>query len=197
MNSVDAFRILLLCVMAFGIGTRTYFELNARRHGGPIGSYREPRWYWAIAITIMPLILAPVAAFVINPGWLAWSYLPAPLPLRWLGAALMLAVLPGVVWAFRSLGANLTKTATPRRNATLVTHGPYRFVRHPLYAFAMAGWIGITLMLANWLVALGIVAVFLLISYRVPVEEAQLIERFGDAYRDRMRRTGRFLPRFS
>ena len=38
-----------------------------------------------------------------------------------------------IVWAFQSLGSNLTDTVVTRRQHTLITHGPYRWVRHPFY----------------------------------------------------------------
>ena len=38
-----------------------------------------------------------------------------------------------IVWAFRSLGPNLTDTVVTRRHHTLITRGPYRWVRHPFY----------------------------------------------------------------
>ena len=54
--------------------------------------------------------------------------------LRWIGAFLgLFAVPPLLFWTFRSLGKNLTDTVVTRREHTLVTHGPYRWVRHPFY----------------------------------------------------------------
>jgi protein-S-isoprenylcysteine O-methyltransferase Ste14 len=41
------------------------------------------------------------------------------------------------------------------------------------------------------------VLVLVILSIRLPKEEARLIERFGSQYRDYMRRTGRFLPKIN
>jgi protein-S-isoprenylcysteine O-methyltransferase Ste14 len=47
----------------------------------------------------------------------------------------------------------------------------------------------------NWLIAaLGVLA-FIAMAKRTPQEEANLIEKFGDEYREYMKRTGRFFPR--
>ena len=44
-----------------------------------------------------------------------------------------------LIWTFRSLGTNLTDTVVTRKDHTLVTSGPYRFVRHPFYvAYTLA-----------------------------------------------------------
>ena len=100
-----------------------------------------------------------------------------------------------LIWTFRSLGHNLTDTVVTRRNATLVTHGPYRWVRHPFYlAFAVAVMAN-TLITANLYLAITGTAAFLAIVARTSLEESKLIDRFGRDYVDYMRQTGRFLPR--
>jgi len=48
---------------------------------------------------------------------------------------------------------------------------------------------------ANWLIAALSVALFVILNIRLPQEEAGLIEKFGDEYREYMQRTGRFLPK--
>ena len=45
-----------------------------------------------------------------------------------------------------------------------------------------------------FIAALGILT-FALMALRTPKEEANLIEKFGDEYREYMKRTGRFLPK--
>jgi protein-S-isoprenylcysteine O-methyltransferase Ste14 len=48
---------------------------------------------------------------------------------------------------------------------------------------------------ADWFIALLGVLVFILAALRVPNEETHLIKKFGDEYREYMKRTGRFLPK--
>jgi len=92
-------------------------------------------------------------------------------------------------------GCNLTDTVVTRRNATLVTHGPYRWVRHPFYmAFAMAV-IANALITANGFLAITGTVAFLATVARTSIEERKLVDRFGSDYVDYMQRTGRFLPR--
>jgi protein-S-isoprenylcysteine O-methyltransferase Ste14 len=139
--------------------------------------------------------MAGLVAFLIDPISMAWAAIPLPSWARWIGVGLGVAAAGLIIWTFRTLGPNLTDTVVTRRDATLVTHGPYRWVRHPFYlAFAIAV-IANTLVTANAFLAIFGTAAFLMIVARTTIEERKLIERFGNDYRDYMRRTGRFLPR--
>lgn len=126
---------------------------------------------------------------------MAWASIDLPNSARWLGVFIGAVACALMIWTFRSLGHNLTDTVVTRRDATLVTHGPYRWVRHPFYlAFAMAV-VANALITANAFLAITGTAAFLVIVARTSIEEQKLIERFGRDYREYMRRTGRFLPR--
>jgi protein-S-isoprenylcysteine O-methyltransferase Ste14 len=152
-----------------------------------------------ILFTLRPLGTAAMLAvlvFVINPAWMAWSSVPLPASLRWIGVAI--GALGGalLVWTLKHLGENLTDTVVTRKQHTMITTGPYAHVRHPFYVSAALAFLANSLVTANWFVFVtGALALTLLIV-RCRTEEAKLIERFGDAYRDYMRRTGRFVPRF-
>jgi len=134
-------------------------------------------------------------AYLIDPASMAWAAVPLPDWARWTGVGL--GVLAGVllVWMFRSLGKNLTDTVVTRKEHTLVTTGPYRWVRHPLYSSAALAILANSLVAANWFFLLAGGVVFLLLVIRTRKEEENLLARFGDAYRNYMQRTGRFIPR--
>ena len=92
-----------------------------------------------------------------------------------------------------ALGRNRTPYPTPLENSTLVQHGIYGFVRHPLYTslfFASAGW---ALLWGSWL-ALGAAGALTLLLYAKAIrEERWLRERYPE-YREYERRVKRFLP---
>jgi len=69
-------------------------------------------------------------------------------------------------------------------------------VRHPFYLSFLLSMTGVSLATANWFILLGGFVTFGFMVARLRLEEAKLIERFGDEYRDYMRRVGRFVPRF-
>jgi protein-S-isoprenylcysteine O-methyltransferase Ste14 len=100
-----------------------------------------------------------------------------------------------LVWTFRNLGKNLTDTVVTRKDHTLVTTGPYRYVRHPFYLAFFLAVIGGSIVAANWFVFLaGMIPSGFLIA-RTRIEEEKLTERFGEEYRDYVKTTGRFFPR--
>jgi protein-S-isoprenylcysteine O-methyltransferase Ste14 len=170
----------------YRVRSRTDEKLDRRQEG------------WLILLTLRPLALVfmvGLMAFLVEPSSMTWASLHLPNWARWCGVVLGAAAGTLIIWTFRSLGHNLTDTVVTRRNATLITHGPYRWVRHPFYlAFAIAV-VANTLVTANAFLALVGTAAFLAIATRTSIEEQKLIERFGEDYREYMRRTGRFLPR--
>ena len=93
-----------------------------------------------------------------------------------------------VAWTMAHLGKNLTDTVVTRSNATLVTSGPYRWVRHPFYICAALLILAGTLLSANLLMAVAGGSVLAMIAVRTPREEQKLIDAFGDDYRAYMRR---------
>ena len=154
--------------------------------------------------TFILVTLRPVAgalwigaiAYMINPSWMAWSSVPLPVWLRWTGALFSGLSVALLIWTLPALGRNLTDTVVTRREHTLVTRGPYRWIRHPFYVSMALVTLGSALVSANWFIFLTGVAVFALLAIRSRVEEEQLAARFGDAYADYRRRTGRFLPKW-
>lgn len=138
-----------------------------------------------------------IVAFLIRPELLRWSHTPVPPLLRWAGVPLAAFGAGLVLWTFHTLGPNLTDTVVTRRTHTLVTSGPFRFVRHPLYVAAAVLAPAMALLTANWAIGLLGGVVFVLLALRTRIEERNLIARFGDAYRAYARNTGRFLPRIT
>ncbi len=187
-------RIILLAgfaiVMPVGIYHRVHSSTDERLDRRQEG--------WLILLTLRPLafaFMAGLVAFLIEPSWMAWASFHLPNWARWSGVGFGVGSGGLLIWTFRSLGHNLTDTVVTRRNATLVTHGPYRWVRHPFYlAFAVAV-VANTLITANLYLAITGTAAFLAIVARTSIEESKLIDRFGRDYVSYMRRTGRFLPR--
>jgi protein-S-isoprenylcysteine O-methyltransferase Ste14 len=122
---------------------------------------------------------------------------PGAVWLRWVGVAIGVLGASLLTWTFRHLGRNITDTVVTRREHSLVTTGPYRWVRHPFYLSFAAFVLATSLITANWFVLATLGAVLLLLVCRTRKEEEKLIERFGDRYRRYMATTGRFWPRLS
>lgn len=133
-------------------------------------------------------------AFMVDPASMAWASLPLPAWLRWAGAGIGVVTPPLLIWTLRSLGPNLTDTVVTRQAHTLVTRGPYRWVRHPFYDCMALFTLALGLMCANWFVLAAGGVVFGLLAARSRTEESKLLERFGEPYRAYRAATGRFVP---
>src|SRR5688572_1780318 len=178
------FRIVLPIVLGAVLPIAAYFRVRAHCTGEKLDRLQEG-WFLLIAIRLCAVpLLASVVLFVIDPALMAWSALPLPGWARWTGAALGGALPALIYWTFSNLGKNLTDTVVTRREHTLVTTGPYRWVRHPFYLVILLVVVAITLLMANWFVLLVGLTVFTLLAIRVRREEAKLAERFGDEYRN-------------
>jgi protein-S-isoprenylcysteine O-methyltransferase Ste14 len=142
-------------------------------------------------------VWAAVIAFMIDPGLMSWSAMSLPPTARWTGVGLTIVTAVLLKWTLRSLGPNLTDTVVTREAHTLVTRGPYRWVRHPFYDCMALFVVSIALMMANWFVIVGGGVMFTLLAIRSRTEEQKLLERFGEPYRSYRNATGRFLPKMS
>ena len=97
---------------------------------------------------------------------------------------------------FLSIGDNISETVLTKRTHQLVTHGPYRWIRHPLYAFALLELFSLALLADSWFLFSFPCIVFVVFRWFViPREEANLIKVFGEAYEEYRRRTGALVPR--
>lgn len=154
-----------------------------------------------ILATLRPIALVffvGAGTYLVNPARMAWSSVPLPMWLRWSGTTGVFALCWGLLfWTLRGLGTNLTDTVVTRREHTLVTSGPYRWVRHPFYDSLALLLLAIALTAANGFLLLTGVLFFVLIAIRTRTEEAKLLARFGEPYRAYQRRTGLFLPKIA
>jgi protein-S-isoprenylcysteine O-methyltransferase Ste14 len=94
---------------------------------------------------------------------------------------------------FLALGRNLTPHPKPRADATLVRHGIYGFIRHPLYCSLVLGCIGWGLVWQSGPAAGFAVVLALVLDAKARVEERWLREQFPE-YSDYARRVRRFIP---
>ena len=195
MNDDQLFRLILLAGFVILLPIGIYHRLKSRT--GEKLDRQQEGLFILVALRLAGITgMLGVLAFLINPAWLAWTAMPLPNWLRWTGAGFGVVSELLFVWTLRNLGKNLTDTVVTRQHHTLVTSGPYRWIRHPFYTSAALMIPASFLLAANWFfLAIG-VAVFLLLAIRTRKEEENLIARFGESYRDYMQRTGRFVPRW-
>jgi protein-S-isoprenylcysteine O-methyltransferase Ste14 len=116
-------------------------------------------------------------------------------PLRLLGLALGLSGAGVLVWASVSLGRFLLHEPAVLQNHALITSGPYRLVRHPIYSGYLALLMGSGLAMLNvWLLLLWPLSLSGILI-EAESEERLLESKFGQLYTDYAARTGRLVPR--
>jgi protein-S-isoprenylcysteine O-methyltransferase Ste14 len=159
-------------------------------------SHEEEGLLFALVLRLLGLSLwLSTLAYLIYPPSIQWAKLPLPAWVRWLGVAVGVLCSALMYWILSCLGKNLTDTVVTRESATLVTHGPYRWVRHPFYVTAALLMGSVTLLTANGLIGATSLLILGMLYLRTPKEEEMLLRRFGQEYRDYCARTGRYVPR--
>jgi protein-S-isoprenylcysteine O-methyltransferase Ste14 len=110
-----------------------------------------------------------------------------------IGLVLFALGLAFAVWARLHIGRNWGTPMTRKNDPELVTSGPYRFVRHPIYSGILLAGIGTVVALSwFWLVVVGLAAIYFVSS--ATVEERYLSEQFPDAYAAYRRSTKMLVP---
>ena len=194
MPAETPFRLALVLIIALTMSVAAYHRWRAAT--GEQISHREEGYLFTVVLRLAGLALwISVGAYLLAPAAVRWAAVPLPAWIRWCGAVSGTLCSLLMYWTLSSLGKNLTDTVVTRAAATLVTHGPYRWVRHPFYVTAGLLMLSVTLLAANALIGVSSVLVLALLALRTPKEEHMLIDRFGDEYRNYMAATGRFFPR--
>ncbi len=182
--------------LAYGFFTRKRKDLGSVKASKPAGFFLHGVW------SLLPIVL--IIVFLLGalvPGWLYGTILNVSFSgADYLQVASVLIFALGVLsflWSSWTLGPLMRPRIVVMERHELVTKGPYSHVRHPVYTGAML------LFLASALLYLNLVLVLLFficagLAYGRAVLEDDLLaseDGFGQAYRDYMQKTGRFLPK--
>jgi protein-S-isoprenylcysteine O-methyltransferase Ste14 len=110
-----------------------------------------------------------------------------------IGLVFFAAGLGFAIWARVHIGRNWGGPMTQKDDPELVTSGPYRLVRHPIYSGILVAGLGTALALSWWwLIAVALAGVYIL--YSAQIEERYLTDQFPDDYPDYKRSTKMLVP---
>jgi protein-S-isoprenylcysteine O-methyltransferase Ste14 len=139
------------------------------------------------------LVIVAVAVLAARLGAFRGHGVSTDLVRSGIGLALYASGLLFAVWARVNLGRNWGTPMTEKDQPELVTSGPYRFVRHPIYSGILIASAGTAIALGwRWLVVAGLVAIYFV--YAAMVEERFLARQFSDAYPSYKRSTKMLVP---
>ncbi|SMX69532.1 isoprenylcysteine carboxylmethyltransferase family protein [Brevibacterium linens] len=148
--------------------------------------------FWGVFLIIIPVI---INAF--EDRWnLAYKF---PILLVVVGFALLAVSSVIGVWSARAIANFGSGTPLPSQMAHhLVARGPYAFVRNPMAIAGIVQGVAMGLLIGSWLVVVYALIGSLLWNWFIrPHEETDLLERFGDEYRDYAKRVRCWWPTFS
>src|SRR2546425_5401279 len=185
-------------ILFFGVFTRKKEDPCSVRASKPTGFILMNVWLF---LGSLPIIFYVLGAAV--PGLVYGT----PLNLSFYGAdflqlfSVFLVLFAPIIflWSARVLGQYMRPEIEVREKHELVTKGPYSRIRHPTYTGALMVELGTILLFLNIVLIVGFLARVAMAYKRAVLEEELLSSEdgFGQAYRDYMHRTGRFLPRLA
>ena len=162
-------------------GAKKTISLNLRRFAGV-----------RIGIFILALVLIRLSA--VQGYRLGGIYAPQSSgAVAGIGFVLFLAGLLVAIWARVYLGRNWGMPMSLKQDPELVTSGPYRFIRHPIYSGILLAVLGTALVSGlYWLIIL--IAVGLYFIYSASQEEKIMLRQFPETYPVYMRKTKMLIP---
>ena len=176
-------------VVAYAIGFIFFLALifRFRARGEAIeqrvGSLPPPP---ALISWLVPPIILLMGVGQISAAWL---------PLRIVGVGLSLYALVVMPWATSVLGRSYVPGPGVLEEHTLVTSGPFRLVRHPIYSAVAALWLGAALGALNWILLALSPIIVVGVTKSARAEEEMLRTKFGGAYDAYAETKGRLVPR--
>jgi protein-S-isoprenylcysteine O-methyltransferase Ste14 len=196
METDTIFRVLLPILIITFAAHRGYYVKNYSKPENTTVKKRDEGIVSKAAGLLGIAGFAATIIYIINPNWLDFANFSLPNWLRWAGLGIATLGFSLLQWAQITLANSWSDTPRMMKEQALVTSGPYKFIRHPIYtAFILI--LGSPLLIsANWLIGLcwlGMTA--LEVASRVNFEETLMIEFFGSQYREYMKKTGRLLPK--
>jgi len=177
-----------LCYVAMTV----YWQISARAAKETV--YRQPaliRWLTRAA---------PIAGYVLvfvpylSVGWFGQRFLPESFPIRLAGVALCTAGLAFAVWARRTIGANWSGAVTLKKDHELIQFGPYRIVRHPIYAGLLLAIVGTAAVLGEVRGIVAVVVTALGFANKIRAEERLMMQQFPSEYPPYRTRVKRLIP---
>lgn len=190
------FRTLMFLAFIVLFAIRVHYQRQVLHEGRSI-QIQENSLSLALGAVAALTSLTFGAEYVFFRGAFRFTYtLDYPEWLRWLGAGL----LAGGIWllaaAHHHLGKSFHSFVVSKEDHQLVTSGPYRWIRHPIYSAYLLSYLGGGLLASN--LVLTFVPLFffsLMIINRIPREEELMRQEFGVSYLELESRTGRLLPK--
>lgn len=173
---------LFMVVKVYMTGKHTPQAATANNYPSHIGIFQ--------GIHAFLLLVPYIWAF----GYLHIDFLVLPLPqfIQWIGIPLYVLLIAGMIWQMRHLSVNISATHHDR---FLVTTGPYKYVRHPLYLIFVLLMLNGLIFSGNILFIVAAIFAYSASKIRADYEEQLLLEEYGQQYHNYQEQTPQLIPR--
>jgi len=182
-------QLFFFIVLIFWVGFDIYlFFFHNRKISGKLQEKRSK-------YIMLAFVLAGMFGAVTVDGRSKEAFMVPFLPHRYVGVALMVFAVVIRFFVVRQLGPSFTIDVGALPGQELRTDRLFRVIRHPAYAAEIAGFLGLALVFSYPLSSsLAFTLPTTGILYRIAVEERNLKQVFGDAYREYCKKTWRLIP---
>ena len=204
MTSPIFFRFsFILLWAAFGV-VRVYYGRKTKTHDSIEGvkeKLKAAEKDMGTGFKILTAIVTIVGAiglimYLLAPTWWTWTHLPVGEWLQWFGIIIAIPPILYLIWVHRHLDTQWSIALELNEDHKLITSGPYKQIRHPMYLGIFIYTLGLMLISLDLLVMIFF-GFSIWVNYRrIPEEEQMMIDEFGDEYLEYMKHSGRLLPPF-
>ena len=179
-------------ILAMWLAWALYWCVSAR--GLKTAVRREPMGSRLLHVVPLSIALWLVWANRVPGQWLnerLYSWSPWEF---WVAALMTAAGLAFAAWARVHIGRNWSGTVTLKQGHELVVSGPYAIVRHPIYTGLLLAIVGTALARGEWRGVLAVEIAWASLWRKLRLEEAWMIEAFGERYEEYRRRVPALIP---
>lgn len=160
---------------------------------------KAARWRETIGARLLDRVPFALCAFLfaaprLLPRALSVRFVPPGAALPPLGTVMVAIGLGFAVWARWHIGRNWSGYISVKERHALVCSGPYRLVRHPIYAGLLLALLGTALAIGEWRGLLAVVFALLAFMRRIGVEERRMRQTFPE-YEEYRRTIPALIPR--
>lgn len=160
-------------------------------------SRHREKWFTRILLYWLPLI---IGVLLMGPGeWFGHSLIREPFVphsdlVGIIGLSLAVIGTLLAIWSRYLLGRNWSISVELKKQHELVTAGPYRYIRHPIYTGLLLLFAGNALICGDWRAIIGFALIFISIWLKLKKEEQWLNTHFGTQYELYQRQTKALMP---
>jgi protein-S-isoprenylcysteine O-methyltransferase Ste14 len=158
---------------------------------------REPHRERVVYLVFMVAVYFLMFNDRLSFGWLSTRFVPDTVAIGATGVALTVLGVAFAIWARWHLGQNWSATVTLKEGHELIRSGPYGRIRHPIYTGMLLALAGTALAVGEYRGLLGLGTAIVCFTAKARKEERYLVTEFGEKFKEHIRQTGMFFPKWT